>query len=342
MTAARGSRQSLSQSDIDRLVSDTAEHRAVMPRAPRDVQLYDFRRPHRVSTERLRTLEAMYSRLVKSLEGWLMGRVRGVVGLELKSVDQVSFGEYVLSLPANCNSFIVDIKDTAGEQAMGEQAVIDIGRELAFFLVDRLFGGGSETTIFDRALTPIERLAVRVVAERLMGLVGEIWEDVVALDMSLVGFESIPEIIQAASRESPVLVANIDATFGDVTSLISICLPLSVLEKFFETGTGKTLAHTARRESAHSRVMAEGALRSTRIEISARLPEFRLAMRDIAALRAGSMLSTGIPIDSHIHLFVGDQPRFKTAAGRVGRKLAVRVLESLSAAPLPSSLDELP
>jgi flagellar motor switch protein FliM len=331
-------RPSLSQGDVDRLIVETAEHPIPVARNARDVQLYDFRRPHRVSTDRLRTLEAMYSRLVKSLEGWLMGRVRGVVGLELKSVEQISFGEYMLSLPANCNSFILDIKDTAGEQAVGEQAVIDIGRELAFFLVDRLFGGGSETTIFDRALTPIERLAVRVVAERLMGLVGEIWEDVVALDMSLVGFESIPEIIQAAAREAPVLVTNIGATFSGVESLISIALPLSVLEKFFAMGTSKSLTHVPRRDPVNRNV-TEGALRATRVELAARLPEFKLSMRDIAALHTGSMLSTGIPVDSHINLFVGDQPRFTCAAGRVGRKLAVRLLEPLSAAPLPSSLD---
>jgi flagellar motor switch protein FliM len=52
------------------------------------------------------------------------------------------------------------------------------------------------------------------------------------------------------------------------------------------------------------------------------------------------MLSTGIPVDSKVNLLVGNQPRFKTAAGRVGRKLAVRVLEPLSAEPLPSSMDD--
>ena len=62
-------------------------------------------------------------------------------------------------------------------------------------------------------------------------------------------------------------------------------------------------------------------------------------MRDIAGLKAGSMLSTGIPVDSTVNLLVGDQPRFRTAAGRVGRKLAVRVLDPLTSEPLPSSLD---
>lgn len=342
MTAPRTPRTSeqLSQVDIDRMMQGSIPDRPSAQRAQPDVQVYDFRRPHRVSRDRLRTLEAMYGRLVKSLEGWLMGRVRGVVDLRLQSVEQISFGEYVLSLPASCNSFLLDVKDRAGDAAVGEQGVIDIGRELAYFLVDRLFGGGSDPTILDRAMTPIERLAVRVVAERVMALVQEIWEDHVELELGLSGFESIPEIIQAAAREAPVLVANIDASFASTTSLVSICLPLSVLEKFFVMGGSRAMAHMPRREPSGQRIVAEGALRQTRVEVSARLPDFRLSMRDIAGLSAGSMLSTGIPIDSNVHLLVGNQPRFKTTAGRVGRKLAVRVLEPLTAEPLPSSMDD--
>jgi len=333
--ASAASKQ-LSQTDIDNMmrggVQPTDRSSAPVRSSP-DVQIYDFQRPHRVSRERLRTLEAMYGRLVKSFEGWLIGRVRGVVDLRLQSVEQISFGEYVLSLPASCNSFLLDIKDRAGDDAVGEQAVIDIGRELAYFLVDRLFGGGSDATILDRALTPIERLAIRVVAERVMALVQEIWEDHVELELGLSGFESIPEILQAAPREAPVLVTSINATFGGTSSLVSICLPLSVLEKFFAMSSRAT-TQSPRRELVGQRAITEGALRATHIDVAARLPDFRLSMRDIAGLKAGSMLSTGIPVDSNVNLLVGGQPRFKTAPGRVGRKLAVRVLEPLNGAPL--------
>jgi flagellar motor switch protein FliM len=299
-------------------------------------ELYDFHRPPRVSKDRLRTLEAMYGRMTKSFEGWLIGRVRGVVELQLKSIEQISFGEYLHSLPQSCNSFILDIKDKGGDDAVGEQAVIDIGRELAYFLVDRLFGGGADAVIPDRALTPIERLAVRTVAERITLLVQEAWEDHIELELGLAGFESVPDVIQAAPRESPVLVSSIIAKFRETTSLVSISLPLSVLEKFFAMSTAKTAAQPPRRERAGQRVVTENALRGTQIDVAARLPEFRLSMRDIAALKAGSMLSTGIPVDSMVQLLVGDQPRFTTAPGRVGRKLAVRVVDQVGG-PLTSS-----
>ena len=81
--SAEPASQQLSQTDIDRMMLGDAPPPQPVIRASSDVQIYDFRRPHRVSKERLHVLEAMYGRLVKSFEGWLMGRVRGLVDLRL-------------------------------------------------------------------------------------------------------------------------------------------------------------------------------------------------------------------------------------------------------------------
>ena len=66
---------SLEQADVDRLLRGQGD--AMRPPAATrnvDVQVYDFKRPHRISRERQRTMDAMYERLVKSLEGWLRNR----------------------------------------------------------------------------------------------------------------------------------------------------------------------------------------------------------------------------------------------------------------------------
>jgi flagellar motor switch protein FliM len=330
MSGARGTNQSLSQNDIDRLLGGS-QGGGVAARPATDVQVYDFRRPHRVSREKLRALEAMYERLVKSFEGWLVARVRDSIELSLQSVEQISFGEFLLSLPVPCSSFIVDIRH-------GQQGVVDFGREFSYFLVDRLFGGsgGATPAIPDRALTPIERMAIRVVGDRLLALVAEIWQDQVPLELSIGGFETIPEIIQANQREDPVLVVNVAATFTGASSLISICLPLGVLEKFFLAGgdrTQRAIGTTQERDEA--RAVTESTLRRTRVPVAARLPEFRLSMRDVLELQPGSVLSTGIPTDAPLSVLVGTQPRFTAGAGKVGHSRAVRILDTLSAPDSP-------
>jgi flagellar motor switch protein FliM len=330
------SSETLSQNEIDAIVHSTRNAASAEARAPGaaapdglDAQNYDFKRPRRVSKDKLRTLQATYDRFAKALESWLLGRVRSRVQLTVQSIEQFSFNEFALSLPTPCAAFIADIEDSGGQQA-----VIDFGSDFAFYLVDRLFGGGTEPSIANRALTPIERMAVRTAAERILNLLSDAWSDYVELKFDLTGFESIPEILRAANPEDPVLVANLEVSVGNTTSLLLICLPFAVLDKFF-TGTTErrvtVLGSTT--EIQAMRGITETSVRSTRVEVSARLPEFRLAMGQLLELKPGSILATGLPRTALLDVLVGDQRRFQATPGRIGSTLAVRLTDGIGPAP---------
>ena len=325
---------SLSQDDIDRLLKGGGQPAAVVASRDSDIQLYDFRRPARVSRDRLRTLEAMYERFAKSLEGWLLGRVRGGVTLQLQSVEQFSFGEFTLSLPTPCASYTFELQDTGGQQG-----VIDFGHEFAYFLVDRLFGGSGVPALPNRALTPIERMAVRMVADRVLTVLTEVWQDYLEMELGLTGFESIPEILRVANREDPVLVANIEVAAAETRSLLLVCLPFAVLERFFAGGNERraTMLGTPH-EQELNRDLAELSVRGARIPVAARLPSFRMSMRELLALTAGSVVSTGVTRNEELDVIVGAQPRFKASPGRIGPSLAVRLTDGLLPAPETDTL----
>lgn len=328
------SSDTLSQGDIDKLLGNAAATAATTAAAPAraDVQVYDFRRPYRVSKERLRTLEAMHERLAKSLEAWLIGRVRRQVTLRVISVEQLSYGEFTLSLPTPCASFGFDIRNCEGRKG-----VIDVGHEFAYFLVDRLFGGGTAPPLaLQRGLTPIERLAVRVLVDRLTTLIQEIWQDHVTLDLELTTFESFPDMIQAANPDDPVLVATIEAAAGQLRALIVVCLPFDVLDKFFSSGDRRRVQEVATTEPERrmTREAVEASLRKVHVDLAVRLPTFRVPMRQLLGLPVGAVLATGIPTDAPLSLLINDALRFRVAPGRVGQQIAVRILEPIdSSAP---------
>lgn len=316
---------SLSQQEIDLLFGGAAPREPARPVSDGyqgDIQIYDFRRPSRISKDRQRSLEGMYGLLTKSLESWLVGRVRSQVDVQLLGVEQFTFGEFMLSLTTPCNSFVFDIADSGGQQG-----VVDFGREFAFFLVDRLLGGNGRVAVLDRALTPLERMVVRIAAERLVALTIEVWQDHIPLDLVLSRFEMVPDMLQIANREDPVLVANVEVSADHFRSLVLVCLPFTVLEKFF-TGSGTRRVNVApggARERAADRVAVEHSLRATPVDLSVRFPEIPLSMRELAALRPGSLLPTGLPIDTELDLLVAGDRRFRAVAGRSGRSLAVRI-----------------
>ncbi len=324
---------SLSQDDIDRLLKGGGSPAVATASRESDIQLYDFRRPARVSRDRLRTLEAMYERLVRSLEGWLVSRLRDSIDLRLQSVEQISYAEFLLSLNTPSASFLTRIED-AGAQ----QGVIDFNPGLGYFLVDRLFGGGGPPTILDRPLSPIERMALDNVADRVVSDLMEVWQPHANLRLAVTGFESIPEIMQAVEREVPVLVATVNAKFNGGTGVLSICLPLNVVEQFFTRSTDRRLSDSVGTDAERraTREQTESALRMTTVDAIARLPEFRIPMRDLLRLQAGTMIATGIPTETPLELLIGGTPRFRVQAGRVKQLRAVSVVDVLAGNDLDS------
>ncbi len=321
----------LNQSEIDRLLGgaagsalDLAASGRKPPPPQMEVQRYDFRRPHRISKERLRTIEAMYERMVKNLESYLMSRVRGQVEVRLQSVEQFSFGEFTLSLPTPCCSYVMDINGKNGLQG-----VIDFGTDFAFFLVDRLFGGGSAPTVLNRPLTALEQDAVRIVADRVSSIVRDVWHEVMPIELQLSGFEASPEILQVCAREDPVLVANVEITATNISSLMMICLPFASLEEYFTSADTRRVSSTARsiEELKTQRKQAEASLRNTSVPVAARLPEFRLTMKDLTQLTPGSVINTGLSANSLLSITVSGQQRLVATAGRIGGKLAARITD---------------
>ena len=321
----------LNQAEIDQMLGGTASSSfdltasaRRMPSLSQEVQRYDFRRPHRVSKERLRTIEAMYERMVKNLESYLMSRVRGQIEVRLQSVEQFSFGEFTLSLPTPCCSYIMDINGRNGLQG-----VIDFGSDFAYFLVDRLFGGGSAPTVMNRPLTELEQDAVRIVAERTASIVRDVWSEAMPIELQISGFEAAPEILQVSAREDPVLVANIEISATNITSLIMICLPFASLDEYFITADTRRISSAARsaEELRVQREQAEKSLRRTNVPVAARLPEFRLTMKDLSALTPGAVINTGLSANSLLNVTVAGQPRLVATAGRSGGKLAARITD---------------
>ncbi|MFQ5538176.1 MAG: flagellar motor switch protein FliM [Gemmatimonadota bacterium] len=320
------SSDSLSQNEIDLLFTSGSAPAPDLPASPgpaTDLQVYDFRRPARISKDRKRSLLAMYELLAKSVESWLTGRVRDQIELDLQSVEQLTFGEFMLALPSPCAAYIVDVPGT------GHQGVIDFGHEFAFFIIDRLLGGGGDHVVPARTLTHLERLVVRIVAERVAHELSEAWRDYVELDLEVGGFESIPEMLQVANGEDPVLVANIGVSIGDTTSLLLLCLPFASLEKFFTGAT--TRRHAAAQGTEEERAMDRGILetnlQASRVTVKARLPEFRVPIAELARLQPGAVLDTGLPVTSELEILVAGQKRFVASAGRAGPNLAARLLD---------------
>ena len=315
-----------SQKDIDSLLKGATP--IVAPDSPVEIIPYNFLRPPRIAKDRQALLNGLYQRIAVSLQALFSSRLRTSVDVILGSVEQATFAEFIFSLATPCAAYVFDLGDK-----VGGQAVLDLGTDFSYHLIDRLFGGPGEEQDIKRPLTLLERAVVRGVADKVWDLVQEAWADHLAFLPEYTGFESSPDALQVANREDNVLVSNIEVRTGAFSGLITMCIPLLSLEPFLQEKPTRHFhsVKTTPAEREEARRTIEDSLRASRLEVQARFPLFQLRARDVGRLEVGQVIHTGHPSDVPVELHVRGQRRFLGTLGQSRRYVGLRISHLLHA-----------
>ena len=121
----------LSQSEIDALLERHVQRGArrrpgAEEAAEPHVRPFDFLRPSKFSKDQLRTIELLHETFCRSVQTQLSGALRAMVDVEVVSADQVSYGEFVNSIPTPSLHHIVTMEPLEGN------AVLEINLPLVF------------------------------------------------------------------------------------------------------------------------------------------------------------------------------------------------------------------
>lgn len=66
---------------------------------PKKISVYDFRRPDRVSKEQLRSIRNLHDKFARNFSSNLSSFLRTITDISLVGVDQMTYGEFLMSLP---------------------------------------------------------------------------------------------------------------------------------------------------------------------------------------------------------------------------------------------------
>ena len=121
----------LSQQEIDELIRQATgaiQEEEVEP----DVVTYDFKRPHRFSKERVRALQRIHEQFARELSGMISAKLRTRVELNVASIEQLTFGEFIRSVP---NPSVIIL---CSMQPLDGSILMQLSPDISFLLYDRL------------------------------------------------------------------------------------------------------------------------------------------------------------------------------------------------------------
>ncbi len=142
----------LSQEEIDALLSALAtgelkadEIREEAGGAAPKVKPYDFLRPSKFSKEQIRTIYMLHETFGRLWSSTLSGVLRNFVSISVSSVDQVTYQEFMQSIPNPTITATFTLAPLEGK------ALMEFSPTIGFPIIDRLLGGSGHSKIVSRA-----------------------------------------------------------------------------------------------------------------------------------------------------------------------------------------------
>lgn len=328
----------LSQEEVDALLSavssgDFGDEVAVAPVASKGgpvsfappvdkfttVNIYDFKRPDRVSKEQVRTLQNLHEGYARLLSTNLTSFLRTLVEIEMVSVDQLTYQEVIMSIASPSCIYIFQMEPLEGS------AILEMNPALMFLMLDRLFGGIGKNSEQNRELTDIELSVMNKIIERALVDLKEVWENIGIFSPKIESYETNPQFVQIAPPGETVILISYEVRMKNGSGLMSMCFPFILLESVIEKLSGETWISSQKTTTQETRRLVEKELSETPSVASARIGELSMTVRDFMQLKKDDVLVLDKPANSDLVLFVGNQPKFLAKPGIVGRKKSVQI-----------------
>ena len=299
----------VSQAEFDAITTPPAPTAAAVTR-------YDFRRPDRVDPQQLRSVHLLHDSFANDAATWLSAFLRTTSELQLQHLDQVSYGEFVTTLPEFTAAYALAMAPLEAFLTLA------ISPDVAFTMVDRILGGAGAAVSPNRPLTEIEQNVVDSVVKLLLDQLTTAWRTVGA-HFSIHARDTRPAMLQVTRPNEIVVVLSFTLKVAETRGQLRLCIPASIFETVGEALV-KARPDAPRPRTDEQLAWLHTNLARVPLPVTAQLAT-TLAARDLMDLAPGVVLSLGHQSNQPVTISVGGAPAF---AGHVvvhNSSLAVRV-----------------
>lgn len=315
----------LSQSEIDALLSALSSgsvdaNELKEEQSKKKVKVYDFRRPSKFSKDQIHTLQVIFENFARSLGTYLSAQLRAPIQMEILSVEQLTYEEFIRSIP---NPTILNIFSL---YPLEGSAIMEINPNLGFAFLDRLLGGPGDAPSKVRALTEIEQTVIERLAQRMLDHLQEPWGSIIELAPSLERIETNPQFTQLVSPSEIMIIVSLETQMADVLGMINICIPFLVLEPVVDKLSVHYYYSASNQKTTPENMAAiQYKLEHTVVPVKAVLGRAHITVRDLLELSVGDVIPLDRTIHEELEVAIGQRTKFLGKPGVFGNKVSIQI-----------------
>ena len=138
----------------------------------RSYKLYNFRRPDKFSKDNLKALRDIHREFSKQISLILTGYLRMKIDIETVSVDQLTYEEFVRSMPSPITVGVFEFDPLPGQILLG------VSFEVMFSIVDRMLGGNGSFNGKNKELTDVEKALAKKILIVIINTLRDAWNSI--------------------------------------------------------------------------------------------------------------------------------------------------------------------
>jgi len=313
----------LSQSEIDSLISALGSGKIEEEESGTNSdehQSYDFRRPSKFSKEQIRTLQVIHENYARILGNFLSAYLRVPVQIRLVSVSQVTYEEFVFSLPVPTLLTVFNMSAELGS------AMLETNPSFVFPIIDLVFGGEGRQLKKTRELTDIELTVMQQINNKLLQNLSYVWEDIAPLKPHVENMDTNPQFNQMFASTETVALLSFSVQIKENQGFINLCFPFITLEKIMPKLTAQFWFRGQTQNTGEfSDYTIIKQLEKVNVELSAILGRTTITLEDFLQFQEGDIIPLSRREGEDLEVFVEGELLFKGQPGAQGQNLALQI-----------------
>jgi flagellar motor switch protein FliM len=317
----------LSQDEIDQLLTainaGETESEDFRPTDTRKIKIYDFKRPDKFSKEQIRTVSIMHETFARLTTTALSANLRSMVHVHVASVDQLTYEEFIRSIPTPTTLAIINMDPLKGN------AILEVDPVITFSIIDRLFGGSGEGTKAPHELTDIESAVMEGIVVRLLGNMREAWTQVIDLRPRLGQIDTNPQFAQIVPPTEMVILVTLETKVGEIEGMMNFCIPYLTIEPIIGKLSAQFWYSSIRRGTTTENLnLLKDKLSNVDVSVIAEIGRMQIPIRDVLSLRFGDVIRLySVRVGDAFSLNIGNKKKFLCQPGVIGKKVAVQIIK---------------
>jgi flagellar motor switch protein FliM len=287
---------------------------------------YDFRRPTKLSREHVRVLQIAQEAFARQATTILTTFLRAGARLELVSIEQFSYDDYLATLPNTVFITTFTLEPLAGK------GLLAYPLDMAMAIVDHMLGGSGKAQQPNRPMTAMESAITHHLLSRLLFEFSQAFATVTQIQPALNGFEYNPQLAQAASGSDTVMVATFDMAVGSREGEATLVLPFSSFAAALNNAASPQLSETALAKRKRAAEALAARLNLVPVDVSVRFAPLTVSSSDLLSLAVGDVLLLRHPPDSPLEVTTNDVTFAYAIASNHRRRLAAAIVPTPHAA----------